>query len=139
MLNRRVLQDAVPEIEDVRPPGESVKDAFSGTVERRAAGNQRKRVEIALHRQRRRQFFRRPDGIDRLIEPKRRNVCLARISASFPPAPLGKPITGTSGCRCLRPATSRAVGAITHCSNCAGERLPAQLSNNCTASAPASI
>ena len=30
-------------------------------------------------------------------------------------------------------------GAITHWSNCAGARLPAQLSNNCTASAPAAI
>ena len=36
-------------------------------------------------------------------------------------------------------ATSRAFGAITQRSNCSGLRLPAQLSNNCTASTPASI
>ena len=48
-------------------------------------------------------------------------------------------MTGTSGWRAFSAATIRAVGAITHCSNWAGARLPAQLSNNCTASTPASI
>ena len=49
-------------------------------------------------------------------------------------------MTGTVGMALAASAsTSRAVGAITQRSNSAGARLPDQLSNNCTASAPASI
>jgi uroporphyrinogen decarboxylase len=41
------------------------------------------------------------------------------------PAPLGKPITGTSGWRAFTAAVIAALGAITHFSNSSGARLPA--------------
>jgi hypothetical protein len=46
---------------------------------------------------------------------------------------------GTCGWRARMAATMRCVGSTTQRSNWRGERLPAQESNNCTASAPASI
>ena len=47
-------------------------------------------------------------------------------------------MTGVPGWRARNASTIRAVGAITQRSNSAGARLPDQLSNNCTASTPAS-
>ena len=48
MGDRRVRQDAVAQVEDVRPAGEGVKDALDGAFQGVAAGNQRQRIEIAL-------------------------------------------------------------------------------------------
>ena len=50
MRDRRLRQDAVAEIEDERPAGERLQYRIDGAVERLAAGQQRQRIEIALHR-----------------------------------------------------------------------------------------
>ena len=46
----RVGHDTMAEIEDMGPFGESCKDAIDRSVKSRAAGDQRKRIKIALHR-----------------------------------------------------------------------------------------
>jgi hypothetical protein len=71
MRDRRVGQDAVAEIEHMRALGESGKDPVDRGVERRAAGDQRERIEIALHRQVRGQRGMRPDRIDGLVDADR--------------------------------------------------------------------
>src|SRR5205085_10488114 len=71
---------AMPEIEDVRTPGEGVKDLRNRRAQAFAAGDQRKRVEIALDRQLRGQLPGRPARIDRLVEPNRAHSGLACIS-----------------------------------------------------------
>ena len=141
MRDRRVLQDAVPEIEDVRAPGERVKDALDRDSQApRRRRSARAGRDCPAPAGRRGSSLRRPDRIDRLVEADRVDSGFARIGAR---ACRRRPWESRSPARpdvaCLSASTSRAVGAITHRSNCAGARLPAQLSNNCTASAPASI
>jgi hypothetical protein len=51
MVDRRILKDAVAEIEDVSTLGECVKDSRHGVLQRGTAGNQRQRIEIALERE----------------------------------------------------------------------------------------
>src|SRR5208282_5612773 len=48
MLDRRLRQDAMAEIEDMRAGLESLEDALDVLVETGSAGDQRQRVEIAL-------------------------------------------------------------------------------------------
>ena len=50
---------------------------------RLAAGEQRQRIEIALHRQILRQLLRGPERIDRLVEAERVDPGLARISGEL--------------------------------------------------------
>jgi len=50
MGDRRILKDTMPQIEDMRPIRERLKDSRCRLVERLAAGNQGKRIEIALNR-----------------------------------------------------------------------------------------
>src|SRR5205814_5508948 len=71
MGDRRIRKDSMPEIEDVRSAGESVKDSPRRLVELSAAGEQGQRVEIALHGKVIRKLLRRPGRIDRLVEPER--------------------------------------------------------------------
>src|SRR3954447_925000 len=46
----RVRQNAVAEIENKRPAAERCKNCIDAAIDRRAAGAQRQRIEIALHR-----------------------------------------------------------------------------------------
>ena len=50
MRDRRFRQNAVAEIENKRPAGEGLQHRIDAAIERRAAGEQRQRIEIALHR-----------------------------------------------------------------------------------------
>ena len=59
----------MPEVEDVGPGGEGVKDALDRVAQRLAAGDQRERIEIALHGQVGGQLAIGPHRIDRLVEP----------------------------------------------------------------------
>src|SRR3569833_1103898 len=77
--DRRVLEDAMPEIEDVRAVGESVKDALDSGSQWLTAGDQRERIDVALDGQSGGQLLRRPDRIDCFIEANSRDSCLASI------------------------------------------------------------
>src|SRR3954449_1428479 len=90
MGDRRVLLDAVPEIEDVRATGEGVKDALHRNLELPASRDQRQGVEIALQRQAFRQLFRCPDRVYRLVQPDRVNARLARVSRKLASRALGE-------------------------------------------------
>ena len=48
MLDRRLRQDAVAEVENVGPPLEVLKHAIDSLVEARAARRQGERIEVAL-------------------------------------------------------------------------------------------
>ena len=141
MGDRRFLQDAVPEIEDVRTPGEGVKDSLHRAI----AVPRRRRAAPAGSRlpwtgRSSGSSFAAQTGSTVSSRPMRVDAGLARISGELAARALGKADHRHVGMPlACSAATSRAVGAITHRSNCAGDRLPAQLSNNCTASAPASI
>src|SRR3546814_18212068 len=67
----RVGHDAMAEIEDMGANGKSRKDAVDRRIERRAAGDERKRVAIALYRQMPRPRRVGPGGIDRTRAPHR--------------------------------------------------------------------
>src|SRR3546814_16772733 len=67
----RVGHDAMAEIEDMEANGKSRKDAVDRRIERRAAGDERKRVEIALYRQLSWQRRVGPGRNERLVEPAR--------------------------------------------------------------------
>src|SRR3546814_12004754 len=60
-----------------------LKDAVDRRIERRAAGDERKRVEIALYRQMRWQRRVGPGGIDRLVEPDRIDPRLVGIGGEL--------------------------------------------------------
>src|SRR4051812_2066013 len=81
--NRRVWKNAVPEIEDVWPVGERVKDSPRRFLKRLAASDECQRIEIALDGQRFRQLFRCPDWVHRLVEPDSADFRLARISGEL--------------------------------------------------------
>ena len=49
MRDRRFRQDAVTEVENERAVAERFEDGVDRTVERRSAGQQRQRIEIALN------------------------------------------------------------------------------------------
>jgi hypothetical protein len=48
MSDRRILQDSVPEVEDVWTLGESVKGSPDRALQRVSAGEERQRIDIAL-------------------------------------------------------------------------------------------
>ena len=50
MGDRRFRHDAMAEIEDERPARERLQNRVNGAIERRPAGDQHQRIEIALHR-----------------------------------------------------------------------------------------
>src|SRR5690348_4938462 len=79
MGDRRFLQDAVPEIEDVRAAVKRVKDSPHSILQSIAAGKQGQRVEIALKRHVLRKLACGPGGIDGLVEADRVNAALSRI------------------------------------------------------------
>src|SRR5208282_6044260 len=71
MLEGRLRQDAMAEIEDMRAGLESLEDALDVLVETGAAGDQRQRVEIALQGE---AFGQRGDGdpwLDARVEADR--------------------------------------------------------------------
>src|ERR1700730_6744248 len=71
MWNRRVRQDAVAEVENMRPPPEGRKDMAHPSLKRRAAGGERQGIEIALQHQTSIECFRGPSRIDGAVEPNR--------------------------------------------------------------------
>ena len=71
MGDRRVGHDTMAEIEDMGARPESRKDAIDRNIKRFTAGDERERVEIALHWQMWRQRGIGPSGIDRLVESDR--------------------------------------------------------------------
>src|SRR3546814_14433936 len=75
----RVGHDAMAEIEDMGANGKRRKDAVDRRIERRAAGDERKRVAIALYRQMRWQRPVAPGGTDRHDAPHRNDTRLVRI------------------------------------------------------------
>ena len=64
VVDRRLRQNAVAEIEDVRAPGEAGKDVLNRLVERPAAGDQRQWIEVALEGEPRRQQARGDVRVD---------------------------------------------------------------------------
>ena len=107
---------------------------------RSAAGEQGERIEIALQRQLRRQHARRPGGVDRLVEAERVDPGLPRISGELGAGALGEADDRRVGMTLLRaPRRSARSGRSPSARTAPGARLPAQLSNNCTASTPAWI
>src|SRR3546814_17066758 len=92
----RVGHDVMGVNEDMGANGKSRKDAVDRRIERRAAGDERKRVEIALYRQMRWQRRVGPGGTDRLVEPDR-----------IDSRPVG--IGGELAARALRKADERRV------------------------------
>ncbi len=141
MRDRRVGQDAVAEIEDMRPVGEGGKDPVDRGIERRRR-RRSARADRDCPGPAGPSAGRRAPRPDRPF--RRRPIAstpgLARISGELAAGALGEADHRhvRMRARCSA-ATIRAVGAITQRSNCAGERLPDQLSNSCTASTPASI
>ena len=129
----------MPEIEDVRALAKRVKDAGDRAFQSFAAGDQGEWVEIALDREAPGQFLVGPDRVDGLVEADRIDPGFARIGAKLAAGTLGKADHRDAAVARLSFSTNREVGAITQRSNSAGARLPAQLSNSCTASAPAAI
>src|SRR3546814_10543655 len=95
----RVGHDAMAEIEDMGANGKSRKDAVDRRIESRAAGDERKRVEIALYRQMRWQRRVGQGGIDGLVEPDRIDPRLVGIG-------------GELAARALRKADGRRVGGL---------------------------
>jgi len=90
MLDRRILEDAVPEIEDVRAAGEGVKDSCDSRLQFLASGDQRKRIEIALQREVVREFLRGPQRVDGLVEADRIDARFARIGRKRSARALGE-------------------------------------------------
>src|SRR5215204_6435888 len=90
MRDRGFLENAVTEIEDVRPSGEGVKHAVDGPDEPLAAGKQGQRIEVALHRKSGGQLFVGPGGVHRLVEANGIHLRLASISGKLPTRALWK-------------------------------------------------
>ena len=68
MGDRRLGQDAVAEVEDMRPPGEGRQNPIDCAVEALATGKEREGIEIALHRQGLGKHAMRPFDVDVDIE-----------------------------------------------------------------------
>lgn len=81
MRNRRVGHDAMAQIEDMGARRKGRKDAVDRSIERRAAGDERERIKIALHREMRWQDGIGPIRIDRLVEPDRIDAGFVGIGA----------------------------------------------------------
>ena len=85
MGNRRVLLDSVAKVENVRPRGEGGADALDRVAQRLTPGDQRQRVEIALHGKPRRKLGISPHRVDRLVEPDRIDPSQPRIGGELAP------------------------------------------------------
>ena len=139
VLGRRIRQHAVPEIEDERPVAEPTQQPFGGGIEARPSGPEQIVVEIALHRAGGLQLGRGPlDGYGR-IDTDGIDAGVARVLAIEDARAARKPMIGTCGWLSRSARTICLVGAITHLRNSSAAKSPAQLSNSCTASAPAAI
>ncbi|PAV93663.1 hypothetical protein WR25_13239 [Diploscapter pachys] len=90
MRDRGELADAMAEVEDVRPVTEGGERPVDARVQGRTTGEQRQRVEIALHRQPLRQHRVCPGRIHCLVEPDRVDASLTGIGGELAPCPLGK-------------------------------------------------
>src|SRR5690348_6196221 len=91
MRDRRVLQDSVPEIEDVWSCREGVKHAVNGLIQRLSTGNQRQGVEVALDRHALRQLAGGPERIDRLVDADRVDAGFTGISRKLAASTLREP------------------------------------------------
>src|SRR5205823_2546290 len=80
MLDWRLRHDPVAEIEDVRAACKGLERRIDRPVERRTAGDQRQRVNIALHRQSGLHLLARKRPIDHPVEP---NCIYARLCNVF--------------------------------------------------------
>ena len=138
MRDRRSRQDAVAEIEDVAAGGERRHHVVDFAVERGAAGQQRKRIDITLHCDTRLQGIARnlslespvnADAVRRRSFPRKRNAIAL--------TPRGKPMILVPGIWRRTPSTIFCVGRMHQRSNCSGPSTPAQVSKICTHSAPA--
>src|SRR6185437_5703255 len=69
MRDRRLGQDAVPEVEDEASARKRLKHRIDRTVERAAAGEQHQRIEIALHGPPALDLIASEDPIDHPIQP----------------------------------------------------------------------
>src|ERR1700682_4154568 len=69
--DRRLGQNAVPEIEDERLGCKRLEHSLDLAIERGAAGDERQRVEIALYRPTTLDVLARVGAIDHPIEPNR--------------------------------------------------------------------
>src|SRR6185436_3473104 len=79
MLDRRLGRDAMAEIEDQRSAAEMLQDRIDALRERLTAGNQPKRVEIALHRALGLQALRLAEG-HRPVKAQRRRTGLLPVA-----------------------------------------------------------
>ena len=91
MCDGRILENAVTEIEDVRPSGECVKDATDRHIQTRAPRQKRQGIEIALDGQPGRKLLVRPDRIHGLIEADRVDAGLTGIGRKLSARALRKP------------------------------------------------
>ncbi len=82
MRDRRLRQDAVAEIEDEWAARQRRQDVVDVAVERRAAGEQRQRIEIALHRHARLELLARERAVDRPVEADRVDAGSLDIAAA---------------------------------------------------------
>src|SRR5207253_6009285 len=71
MRDRRLREDAVPEVEDKRPAGKRLQYHINRAVERRPAGDQYQRIEIALHWKAALDLVAGKDPIDHPVETDR--------------------------------------------------------------------
>src|SRR5580704_1061326 len=71
MSDGRVRQDAVTKVENKRALPERFEDGVDPTIQRRSAGKQRQRIEIALNGTQRLNLIARKTQLDHPIEPHR--------------------------------------------------------------------
>ena len=132
MGDRRAAIDAVTEVDVTISNAASIADTRLG----HPGHPQQQRVQIALYGISAGNS-RRPDRVDALVHAKRLNPGLEGPAGSSR-HPFGKADYRGIGMPRATCSVMAALGAITQRSN-SSARLPAQLSNSCTASAPASI
>ena len=140
MLGWRHRQDTVTQIEDVRTTLERARDLQRLLAQGLAARQKCQRVEIALQCHAGRDTLgcacRIGGRIDRdAVNAGPRRVAVDECSRQT----RGSRSRGVRGCLALSAWTMIRVGSITQTWNCDGGRIPDQLSNSMTASAPASI
>lgn len=138
MIRIGVRRYAVAEIEDQRPLAEDVQDAVGSMLLGRATGHDPHRIEIALNRPVLLQFGgegerHRPVEADR-IRTGRLPIILQQEART-----LRESDDFGRGRRARTDAIIRRTGSIAKRWNSSSPSTPAQESNICTASAPASI
>ena len=121
------------------PPANAASTASTALVERRAAGEQHQRIEIALHRPRRLDLLAREAAIDHPVESDRIDRDPLDIAPQRRAGAARKPDDlRVRHSRSRTPATIRSAGSMHQRSNSSGGSTPAQVSKICTASTPAS-